>query len=104
MKTLEWRIEQAEAVLRPLPGCAVCRTWDGSVVGDESDKRSRPEVCPACGRVVPVRRLVMVVGLDLDRLSLNGRRSTEAIGIATDTNEADSGGSTSTSSDSQVRY
>jgi hypothetical protein len=68
VKALRKRLVQAEAVLRPLPGCAVCRRWDGSVVGDDRGKRSRPEVCPECGRIVPVQRLVMVVGLDLDRL------------------------------------
>jgi translation initiation factor 2 beta subunit (eIF-2beta)/eIF-5 len=54
--------------MRSPPGCSVCRRWDGSVVGDETGKRSRLEVCPGCGRVVPVRRLVIVVGLDLDLL------------------------------------
>ena len=68
VKALRKRLVQAEAVLRPPPGCTVCRRWDGSVVGDETGKRIRPEVCPDCGRVVPVQRLVMVVGMDLDRL------------------------------------
>ncbi len=68
MKALRKRLVQAEVALRPRPGCSVCRRWDGSVVGDEAGKRSRPEVCPGCERVVPVRRLVMVVGLDLDLL------------------------------------
>jgi hypothetical protein len=68
MKALRQRVIKAEAVLRPPPGCAVCQRWDGNVVGDESGKRSRPEVCPGCGRVAPVRMLAMVAGLDLDRL------------------------------------
>jgi hypothetical protein len=65
---LRQRLGKAEAVLRPLPGCAVCRWWDGSVVGDDTGKRSRPQVCPGCGRVVPVQRLVMVVDMDFDVL------------------------------------
>ena len=57
-----------EAGLRLRPGCSVYRQWDGSVVGDETGKRSRPEVCPECGRVVPVRMLAIVASMDLDRL------------------------------------
>ena len=68
MKALRHRVTKAEAVLRPAPGCAVCRWWDGSVVGDEAGKRSRLEVCPGCGRVVPVRMLAIVAGIDLDWL------------------------------------
>jgi len=62
------RLGKVEAVLRPSPGCSTCRRWDGNVVGDEAGKRSRPEACPECGRVVPVRMMAMVAGIDLDRL------------------------------------
>lgn len=68
MKALRQRLTKAEAVLRPPPGCPLCRRWNGSVVGDESGKRSRPETCPACGRVVPVRMVAIVAGIDLDWL------------------------------------
>jgi len=62
------RLGKVEPVLRPQPGCPICRRWDGNVVGDDMGKRSRPEVCPECGRVVPVRMLVIVAGMDLDQL------------------------------------
>ncbi len=68
MKALGRRLHKAEAVLRLPQGCAVCRRWDGNVVGDEAGKRSRPDVCPRCGRVVPVRMLAIVAGMDLDQL------------------------------------
>ncbi len=68
MKALRQRLTKAEAALRPPPRCPTCRQSDGDVVGDETGKRSRPEECPECGRVVPVQRLVIVVGLDFDRL------------------------------------
>jgi hypothetical protein len=68
MSGIGTRVGKVEAVLRPPRGCSMCRRWDGSVVGDDTGKRSRPEVCPDCGRVVPVRMLAIVVGKDLDRL------------------------------------
>ncbi len=68
MSAIGPRLGRVEAVLRPPPGCHACRRWDGNVVGDETGKRSRPEICPACGRVVPVRMLAIVAGMDLDRL------------------------------------
>ncbi len=68
MKVLSKRLTKAEAVLRPPPGCAVCRRWDGTVVGDETGKRSRPEVCQEGGWVERVRMLAIVAGIDLDWL------------------------------------
>lgn len=68
MSGIGTRLGKVEAVLRPTPGCSTCRRWDGSVVGDDTGKRSRPEICPGCGRVVPVRMLAIVVGMDLDVL------------------------------------
>ena len=64
MKALGRRLHRAEAVLRLPQGCAVCRRWDGHVVGDESGKRSGPEVCPERGRGVPVRTVAVAAGLD----------------------------------------
>ena len=46
-------------------GCATCALWDGLVLGDDAGTRSRPERCPACGRVVPVRHLLVLVGVPL---------------------------------------
>jgi len=68
VKPVQRRLANVEAVLRPPLGCAICQRWDGTVVGDDTGKRSRPEVCPGCGRLVPVRMLAIVVGMDLDRL------------------------------------
>lgn len=52
------------------PGtCPECRGWAASVaVCDDRGRCSRPEVCPGCGRSVPLRRVVVIVGVDLDRL------------------------------------
>lgn len=68
MRGVVTRLGKVEAVLRPQPGCPTCRRWDGTVVGDEAGKRSRPEACPACGRVVPMRMVAIVARIDLDRL------------------------------------
>jgi hypothetical protein len=62
------RLRKVEAVLRPTPGCSTCRRWDDNVVGDDMGKRSRPEMCPECERVVPVRMVAIVARIDLDRL------------------------------------
>jgi hypothetical protein len=58
------RLGKVEPVLRPRPGCPICCRWDGNVVGDEPGKRSRQEVCPECGRGLPVRMVAVVTGLD----------------------------------------
>ncbi len=53
--------------MRQPVGCATCRWWDGTVVvhvdeeGGEH-RRSRPDLCAMCGRVVPVRCRVNLVG------------------------------------------
>jgi hypothetical protein len=52
------------ALERRVPvGCATCRTWMETVLGDEDGTRSRPERCPACGRVVPIRHVVVIAGV-----------------------------------------
>ena len=56
------RVARLEA--RAPVGCAVCRGWDGTALGDDAGRRSRPDRCPACGRGVPVRLLLVVVGVD----------------------------------------
>jgi hypothetical protein len=44
-------------------GCPICRLWMGTVLGDEDGTRSRPERCPDCGRVVPIRHVIVIVGV-----------------------------------------
>jgi len=56
------QLEQRQPV-----GCATCRWWDGTVVAhvDEAGQehgRSHPDVCAVCGRHVPVRCRVELVG------------------------------------------
>lgn len=47
-------------------GCPICRRWDGLVLADDAGTHSRPERCPGCGRLVPVRCVVVVVGVPLE--------------------------------------
>ncbi len=66
MKQFTRRLAQLEA--RQPVGCATCRGWDGTVVvyvdeGGQEYQRSRPEFCPHCGRMVPVRCRVEIIGL-----------------------------------------
>ena len=63
MTRLGKRLATLEA--RTPVGCASCRGWGGLVLGDDAGTRSRPERCPACGRLVPVRSLVVLVGVPL---------------------------------------
>ncbi len=49
-------------------GCGVCRTWCHVVLRDDDGNRDRPERCPGCGRVVPIRLLLHIVGVPLDAL------------------------------------
>jgi hypothetical protein len=37
-----------------------------TVLGDDQGARSRPERCPDCGRVVPIRHVVVIAGVPLD--------------------------------------
>jgi hypothetical protein len=66
LKTVATRLVVIE---RRVPiDCAVCRTWCGIVLGDEDCNRTRPERCPDCGRLVPIRHVVIFVGVPLDAL------------------------------------
>jgi hypothetical protein len=60
------RLRKLEAG-RPV-GCPTCRAWCGTVLQDDDGVRSRPERCPACGRFVPIRVAVHVVGVPLSVL------------------------------------
>jgi hypothetical protein len=44
-------------------GCAVCRDWSTIVLVDDDGAISRPDACPACGRVVPFAERVWIVGV-----------------------------------------
>lgn len=62
------RLERLEARLAP-PVCPVCYSWETSfALGEDAGRWSRPEACPSCGRVVPRRRVAIIVGIDLDWL------------------------------------
>jgi len=63
-KTVATRLVALERLV-PV-GCATCRSWAEIVLGDEDGVRSRPERCPDCGRVVPIRHVVVIVGVPLD--------------------------------------
>ncbi len=56
---LRRRLDRIEAAVRPPVGCATCRDWHAVVLVGE-DGLTRPEKCPDCGRVVPVRERVYV--------------------------------------------
>lgn len=49
-------------------GCALCRTWSPIVLADDDGRDDRPERCPCCGRVVPIRQRVVIVGVPLETL------------------------------------
>ena len=66
MKGLTRRVAKVEAAVRSAPGCPTCADWWWVVLGDDSGRRSRPEACPDCGRVVPIRRLAVVSGVNID--------------------------------------
>ena len=49
-------------------GCHLCRGWSAIVLCDENDQSARPERCPDCGRVVPIRTRVCIVGIPLETI------------------------------------
>ena len=64
--------KRLDKVARRIPlGCDVCRRWwrvayaeaDGP---DDEPRPERPEVCPDCGRCVPIELLVTIVGVPLE--------------------------------------
>ncbi len=60
------RLETLEA--RIPKGCAVCRTWHDLAFVDDEGRTHRPERCPGCGRLVPFRVSLHIVGIDLDHV------------------------------------
>lgn len=64
MAGMEKRLDRLAVVWRAPEGCPTCRSWWGTVLGNDDGERSRPERCPECGRVVPIRSVVVVAGID----------------------------------------
>jgi hypothetical protein len=55
------------ALERLIPiGCPTCRFWMEIVLCDDSGARSRPERCSECGRVFPIRHVIIIGGVPLD--------------------------------------
>jgi hypothetical protein len=48
--------------------CETCRFWYGTVLRDDAGNRSRPESCPACGRIVAITHYLHIVGVPLNLL------------------------------------
>lgn len=65
---LEKRLERLAGRLGAGP-CRTCGWWERSLaVCDDRGRCTRPEVCPDCGRHVPLRVARIIVGIDLDRV------------------------------------
>jgi len=64
MSALDRRLARLRLVYRRPEGCDACRQWWAVALGNDDGDRSRPECCPACGRCVPIRSLVIVAGVD----------------------------------------
>jgi hypothetical protein len=47
-------------------GCAVCRRWSPIVFADDQGESERLDVCPGCGRNVPILMTICVVGVALE--------------------------------------
>lgn len=61
------RLGKLEPRLLPPPGCGTCRGWTGVLlVGD--DGPHRPDQCEGCGRAVPTKVTVRVIGVEIARV------------------------------------
>lgn len=58
------RLDQAFAP----KGCALCRRWSPVVLCRDDGEPDRPEVCPDCGRQVPIVTTICIVGVPLETL------------------------------------
>lgn len=54
MSALDARLRRLAVVSRKPEGCDGCRYW-GPAAAVFLDRPLRPEVCPGCGRRVPIR-------------------------------------------------
>ena len=66
MRRVEPRLAKLEAAIPK--GCQECRLWWDTVLVDDFGATVRPERCPGCGRLVPIRTVVHLVGVHLDRV------------------------------------
>ena len=64
MRRVEPRLAKLEAAVPK--GCDVCRHWWEVALVDDDGNTQRPEQCPGCGRLVPVRTWVHIVGIPVD--------------------------------------
>ena len=67
-RRLAGRLERVAARLREATECQTCRGWVPATYCDDQGRCLRPEVCPACGRRVPIRLRRVIVGVDLDQV------------------------------------
>ena len=61
------RLDKLDLILRPA-GCDHCRAWIDTVLADDQGNRSRPETCPGCGRHVPYRVVIEIIGVPVDAI------------------------------------
>ncbi len=64
MSSINTRLAKLAAVYRRPEGCDACRAWTWTVLANDDGERERPECCPACGRRVPIRLVLVTVGVD----------------------------------------
>jgi len=58
------RLARLEAAIPT--GCGACGAWWDTVLSDDFGATQRPDRCPACGRLVPIRTMIHIVGIPLD--------------------------------------
>jgi hypothetical protein len=44
-------------------GCVACAGWSEIALGEDDGRPTRPVTCPDCGRAVPIRTLVCIIGV-----------------------------------------
>jgi hypothetical protein len=66
VKRLAPRLEKLEATTPK--GCPTCRLWHATVLQDDDGATDRPERCPHCRRLVPIRTRIHLVRVPLDAL------------------------------------
>ena len=69
-KTVRRRIAQVELLIdiHATQGCDTCQNYPGAVIMDDAGNMSRPEICPDCGRDVPIFQILHIAGIPLDLL------------------------------------
>ena len=69
-KSVRRRIAEVELRIdiNAAQGCDTCRHYPGAVIRDDAGNMSRPEICPDCGRDVPIFQILHIAGIPLDLL------------------------------------